>query len=66
MPWHRQKQRRHIQKPLQDKQFQPFFPDKVRGTSAYVALVIGADIAIFLGRKASCRTEIQPTPQSAQ
>lgn len=28
MPWHRQKQRRHIQKPLQDKQFQPFFPDK--------------------------------------
>lgn len=55
-------QRRHIENPLQDKQFQRFFPDKMRRTSSCIALVIGADIVILLGRKAICRTEIQLVP----
>lgn len=55
-------QRCHIENPLQDKQFQRFFPDKMRRTSSRVALVIGADIVVLLRRKAVCRTEIQLVP----
>ena len=55
-------QRRHIKNPLQDKQFQRFFPDKMCRTSSCIALVIGADIVVLLGRKAVCRTEIQLVP----
>ena len=40
-------QRRHIENPLQHKQFQRFFPDKVSGTSSRVALIVGADILCF-------------------
>ena len=47
-------QRRYIENPLQDKQFQRFFPDKMRQTSSRVALIVGADIVILLGRKAVC------------
>lgn len=52
-------QRRHIENPLQHKQFQRFFPDKVGRTSSRIALIVGANIVVLLGRKAICRTEIQ-------
>ena len=55
-------QRRHIENPLQHKQFQRFFPDKVGGTSSRVALIVGANIVVLLGRKAVCHTEIQLVP----
>ena len=56
------KQCRHIENPLQYKLFQRFFPDEVGGTSSRVALIVGADIVVLLGRKAVCRTEIQLVP----
>ena len=55
-------QRRHIENPLQHEQFQCFFPDEVGRTSSRVALIVGADIVVLLGRKAVCRTEIQLVP----
>ena len=41
-------QRRHIENPLQDKQFQSFFPDKVHGTITRVTLISGTPIAVLL------------------
>ena len=41
-------QRRHIENPLQDKQFQRFFPDKVHGAITRVTLIPGTPIAVLL------------------
>ena len=52
-------QRRHIENPLQNKQFQRFFPDEVHGTVACIALIPGTPIAVLLRRHVFTCGEMQ-------
>ena len=52
-------QRRHIENPLQNKQFQRFFPDEVHGTVACIALIPGTPIAVLLRRHVFACSEMQ-------
>ena len=50
---------RHIENPLQNKQFQRFFPDEVHGTVACIALIPGTPIAVLLRRHVFACGEMQ-------